>query len=106
MKRIIALFLCMLFCLIPVSLSVMAENLLSDVGPCGHNLDYYFFNKGSRTDVIAIGTASQCCYFVYDNAHEECSICGYAMDWPVRDLIITHTWVSSPSCVYCGYTHD
>ncbi len=100
-KRILAFVTALVLCFVPTMLMVAA----SDNGPCGHSLDYYYVVLNARTGVEPIGTASQCCYFVYDNAVETCKKCQYSMAWPYKQLQFSHSFVSSRYCVYCGYDY-
>ena len=103
-KRILALLACVLLCFAPAVLMVGAAES-SDIGPCGHSLADYTFTYNDRPGLEKISTASECCWFVYDNAEEVCDLCGYSMAWPVSVKQYNHVYVSSPDCVYCDYIH-
>lgn len=107
MKKLIALFMCILLCLAPATIFIMAaSNAADNVNGCSHpSTDYTLLDSGSRTGVRAIGERYRCCYFVYDNAFFECNICNKTYHNTLLLCQNSHTWVNSPSCVYCGYQY-
>lgn len=107
MKKLIALFMCILLCLAPATIFIMAaSNAADNVNGCSHpSADCTIVEYGERTDVRPIGEKYRCCYFEYAFAKLKCNTCGLIYTNTVLSFHGSHTWVNSPSCVYCGYQY-
>ncbi len=107
MKKIIAVFLCILFCFGSTTVMVFAaENVVDVEGPCGCDTSYYSIEHGDFGGYEPIGLSWKCRYAIYNNSLITCTNCGYTERNTVKSVITSHEWVNSIYCSHCRFNQN